>query len=66
MTAGLIAPFEQLFEEGYRIFNVGADVAGLTGYFSQRLQLVKNAPAPAAAATPTAAETTGKKSPYAA
>ena len=66
MTAGLIAPFEQLFEEGYRIFNVGADVAGLTGYFSQRLQLVKNAPVPAAAATPTAAETTGKKSPYAA
>ncbi len=44
MTAGLIAPFEDLVNEGYQVFNVGADVAGLSGYFSQRLQLIKPAP----------------------
>ena len=38
MTAGLIAPFEELVAEGHRVFNVGADVIGLSGYFKQRLQ----------------------------
>lgn len=69
MTAGLIAPFEQLYAEGYRLFNVGADVAGLSSYFSQRLQLVKNAPAsttPAPAASKKKNGARGKKSPYAA
>ena len=42
MTAGLIAPFEELIAEGYQAFNVGADVVGLLGYFKQRLELLQN------------------------
>ncbi len=42
MTAGLIAPFEQLVAEGYQAFNMGADVVGLSGYFKQRLELLQN------------------------
>lgn len=41
MTAGLIAPFEQLVAEGYQAFNVGADVVGLSTYFKQRLELLQ-------------------------
>ncbi len=41
MTAGLIAPFPTLVEEGYRLFNVGADVVGLASYVKQRLELVQ-------------------------
>jgi 4-hydroxy-2-oxoheptanedioate aldolase len=62
MTAGLIAPFEQLVEEGYQVFNVGADVAGLSSYFSQRLQLLKPAPS----AGPAKSTAKRKKSAYAA
>lgn len=40
MTAGLIAPFNDLVNEGYQAFNVGADVVGLGGYFKQRLDLL--------------------------
>lgn len=42
MTAGLIAPFNDLVAEGYQLFNVGADVVGLSGYFKQRLELLNN------------------------
>lgn len=42
MTAGLIAPFPTLVEEGYRLFGVGADVVALTGYVKQRLDLVRD------------------------
>ena len=42
MTAGLIAPFNDLVAEGYQAFNVGADVVGLGGYFKQRLDLLSN------------------------
>ncbi len=41
MTAGLIAPFGQLVDEGYRLFGIGADVVGLAGYVKQRLELVQ-------------------------
>jgi 4-hydroxy-2-oxoheptanedioate aldolase len=41
MTAGLIAPFPELVAEGYRLFNIGADVVGLAGYIKQRLDLVQ-------------------------
>ncbi|MES2692688.1 MAG: aldolase/citrate lyase family protein [Verrucomicrobiota bacterium] len=41
MTAGLIAPFPTLVEEGYRLFGIGADVVGLSGYVKQRLELVQ-------------------------
>ncbi len=41
MTAGLIAPFESLIAEGYRIFNIGADVVGLGSYFKQRVELLQ-------------------------
>ena len=41
MTAGLLAPFDQLVAEGHQLFNVGADVVGLGDYFKQRLSLVK-------------------------
>lgn len=37
MTAGLIAPFADLLAEGHRVFNIGADVIGLGGYFHQRI-----------------------------
>lgn len=42
MTAGLIAPFPTLIDEGYRLFGVGADVVALTGYVKQRLELIHN------------------------
>lgn len=42
MTAGLIAPFDQLVAEGHNVFNAGADVVGLSGYFTQRLELLRN------------------------
>ena len=38
MTAGLIAPFAELVAEGHHVFNVGADVIGLGGYFRQRIE----------------------------
>jgi 4-hydroxy-2-oxoheptanedioate aldolase len=38
MSAGLIAPFPELAAEGYRLFNTGADVVGLTGYFKQQIE----------------------------
>ncbi|MGH8020475.1 MAG: HpcH/HpaI aldolase family protein [Opitutaceae bacterium] len=37
MTSGLIAPVEQLLAEGYRVFNLGADVALLGDGFKERL-----------------------------
>jgi 4-hydroxy-2-oxoheptanedioate aldolase len=58
MTAGLIAPFEQLVAEGYRVFNAGADVVGLGAFFKQRVELLQNhiqslpAGAPAKTSTP--------------
>jgi 4-hydroxy-2-oxoheptanedioate aldolase len=42
MTAGFIAPIEELIAEGYRVFNVGADVVGLAGYFKQQLAILHN------------------------
>lgn len=42
MTAGLIAPFEDLVAEGYRIFNAGSDVVGLSSYFKQRVDLLRS------------------------
>ena len=41
MTAGLIAPFPELIEEGYTLIGVGADVVCLTTAIKQRLQLVR-------------------------
>ncbi|QYM78585.1 aldolase [Horticoccus luteus] len=43
MTAGLIAPFDVLIDEGYRLFNVGADVVGLASYVRQRLDVITQA-----------------------
>lgn len=40
MTAGLVAPFETLFDEGYRLFGVGADVVGIGDYVKKRLELI--------------------------
>lgn len=37
MTAGLLAPFPQLVAEGVNVFNIGADVVALHGYFQQKL-----------------------------
>ena len=42
MTAGLIAPFEQLLAEGFRVINVGADVVGMSSYIKQRLELIED------------------------
>jgi 4-hydroxy-2-oxoheptanedioate aldolase len=41
MSAGLIAPFRELVAEGHRVFGIGADVVGLSGYVKQRLDLVQ-------------------------
>lgn len=41
MTAGLIADFAELVSEGYRVFNIGADVVAISSYVKQRLQLVR-------------------------
>ncbi len=41
MTAGLIAPFAELAAEGHRVFNIGADVIGLGGYFRQRVDYLQ-------------------------
>lgn len=48
MTAGLIASFEELWAEGHRVFNVGADVVGLIAYVKQRVELVQGYHAAAA------------------
>jgi 4-hydroxy-2-oxoheptanedioate aldolase len=37
MAPGLIAPLEELVAEGFRIFNLGADVLGLGDYFNGRI-----------------------------
>jgi 4-hydroxy-2-oxoheptanedioate aldolase len=42
MAAGFIAPIEELIAEGYRVFNVGADVVGLAVYFKQQLEILNN------------------------
>ena len=42
MTAGLIAPFDELVAEGHNVFNAGADVVALSGYFTQRIELLRN------------------------
>jgi 4-hydroxy-2-oxoheptanedioate aldolase len=60
MTAGLIAPFPQLVEEGYRLFGIGADVVGLTSYVKQRLELVQKE-----IASLPPGQTAGARSPYA-
>lgn len=41
MTAGLIAPFPELINEGYRVINIGADVVAMTSYVKQRLELIQ-------------------------
>src|SRR5688572_14735319 len=41
MTAGLIAPFSELVEEGYSLIGVGADVTFLAAAIKQRLQAVR-------------------------
>lgn len=59
MSAGLFAPLPELVAEGFRVFNVGADVVGLGQYVRQRVKLVEEQAetlAPAAAA--------GVRSPY--
>jgi len=61
MTAGLIAPFNDLVAEGYQAFNIGADVVGLAGYFKQRLELFSNH----IQALPPSGQFQPKSSPYA-
>ena len=41
MTAGLIAPLEELVAEGYHVIGIGADVVAITSYAKQRLDLVR-------------------------
>ncbi len=41
MTAGLIAPFDELVEEGYRVIGIGADVVAVSSYIKQRLELIR-------------------------
>ena len=41
MAAGLYAPFQDLVNEGFRVFGVGSDVVALSSYVKQRLELVR-------------------------
>lgn len=41
MTAGLIAPFADLVNEGHQVFNIGADVIGLAAYTKERLGILR-------------------------
>jgi 4-hydroxy-2-oxoheptanedioate aldolase len=41
MSAGLIAPLPDLVAEGYRLFNVGADVIAVSSYVKQRLEVLR-------------------------
>lgn len=41
MAAGLYAPFNDMLAEGYRVFNIGADVIALGSYVKQRLEVVQ-------------------------
>ncbi len=41
MTAGLIAPFAELVEEGHSVFGIGADVVGVSDYLKARLKLIQ-------------------------
>jgi 4-hydroxy-2-oxoheptanedioate aldolase len=41
MTAGLIAPFAELVEEGHKLIGIGADVVGVGTYVKQRLDLIQ-------------------------
>lgn len=55
MAAGLVAPYEELAAEGHTLFSGGADVVGLTSYFKERVELLRNSaaampPAPKSAA----------------
>lgn len=57
MAAGLFAPLDELTEEGFRVFGVGADVIGLAEYVKQRLEFIRSqsaavTPRPAAARSP--------------
>ncbi|MDR0901988.1 MAG: aldolase [Opitutaceae bacterium] len=43
MTSGLYAPVPELIAEGCRLFSIGADVIGMSGYVTQRLGLLRDA-----------------------
>ena len=49
VAAGLFAPLPELVAEGFRVFNVGADVIGLAQYVKQRVALVADQAATMAA-----------------
>lgn len=38
MSAGLIAPFQTLLDEGYRMFGVGADVVAISNYVTEKVK----------------------------
>lgn len=46
MASGPLASFDELIDEGHRVFNLGADVIGLGEYFRSRVDRF-NVPAPA-------------------
>lgn len=41
MSAGLVAPLQQLVEEGHRVIGIGADVVAIGSYVDQRLGLLR-------------------------
>ncbi len=43
MSAGLIAPLEELVQEGHSIVNIGADVVGISSYVQDRLSSLRDA-----------------------
>ena len=43
MAAGLVAPLEELVQEGHSVINLGADVVGVSSYVQDRLSNLQNA-----------------------
>lgn len=41
MTSGLLAPLPELVAEGHQVIGIGADIIGLSGYFKQQLEFVR-------------------------
>lgn len=52
MTPGLIAPYAELVDEGYRVFGVGADVLAVAEYLQRGLQSVATPPETVASSSP--------------
>ena len=63
MAPGLIAPQGELEAEGYRIFNMGADVLGLGDYFKSKVAEFENNSGPRSSKTAKVSKPASRKTP---